>query len=71
MGCQRHNAETCKRALEQKIKDQERTNQKVRSHAKKLASSLLFEEGVGLSALQPPPPPPPPPHRGGRGQDHI
>uniref|UniRef100_A0A8C4ZIH5 Centromere protein F n=1 Tax=Gadus morhua TaxID=8049 RepID=A0A8C4ZIH5_GADMO len=28
MGCQRHNAETCKRALEQKIKDQERTNQK-------------------------------------------
>ncbi|CAL8403773.1 unnamed protein product [Boreogadus saida] len=28
MGCQRHNAESCKRALEQKIKDQERTNQK-------------------------------------------
>lgn len=29
MNCQRHNAESCKRALEQKLKDQERDSQKV------------------------------------------
>lgn len=29
MSCQRHNAESCKRALEQKLKDQERVSQKV------------------------------------------
>lgn len=29
MSCQRHNAESCRRALEQKLKDQERVSQKV------------------------------------------
>lgn len=29
MNCQRHNAESCRRALEQKLKDQERNSQKV------------------------------------------
>lgn len=29
MSCQRHNAESCRRALEQKLKDQERDSQKV------------------------------------------
>lgn len=29
MNCQRHNAESCKRALEQKLKDKERDSQKV------------------------------------------
>lgn len=30
MNCQRHNAESCKQALEQKLKDQERNSQKVK-----------------------------------------
>lgn len=30
MNCQRHNAESCRRALEQKLKDKERDSQKVR-----------------------------------------
>lgn len=29
MNCQRHNAESCRRALEQKLKDKERDSQKV------------------------------------------
>lgn len=29
MSCQRHNAESCRRALEQKVKDQEKERQKV------------------------------------------
>lgn len=29
MSCQRHNAESCRRALEQKVKDQEKESQKV------------------------------------------
>lgn len=33
MNCQRHNAESCKRALEQKLKDQERVSQKVQRPA--------------------------------------
>lgn len=31
MNCQRHNAESCRRALEQKLKDQERDSQKVKN----------------------------------------
>lgn len=40
MNCQRHNAESCKRALEQKLKDQERNSQKVPQSARAAAGDV-------------------------------
>lgn len=42
MNCQRHNAESCRRVLEQKLKDKERDSQKVRQ--KPVGKFILLTE---------------------------
>lgn len=47
MNCQRHNAESCRRALEQKLKDKERDSQKVRQQ---LAVSFILSTQTFLES---------------------